>query len=255
MKGWSTMTDVMIAVIDRNALFRAGLVSLLSSTGFDRVDGAADVEELKRRVEKMGSRGIVLWTLSPTGKSPADAMTEIQAWAPQARVIFLSGKLDMELLSGAYAAGAAGFLLEDISQDALRDSLRLVLAGEKVFPSRLAEILGSLTLRQGELGLSGAKPRPTNLSDRELEILRCLAKGEPNKVIAANLEIAESTVKVHLKSILRKIHVENRTQAAVWTLAAGLADIGAMIHASRAVRGRPQPLAPYFVSGLGAADA
>lgn len=218
------MSDISLAVVDPNTLFRAGLVSLLSAMGFGAVEDGASVAELRERISGKPSPSIMLIDLSRVMGDTAEAMQEITATAPDAKVVFLANDLDIERMSACFAAGAYGYLLKDISRNALEESLRLVSAGEKVFPSRLASMMSTLSNRLGDPGLNAAKLRECNLSEREIEILRCLVNGQSNKVIAANLDIAESTVKVHLKSILRKTRACNRTQAAIWALEQGLVE-------------------------------
>ncbi len=212
------MVQIDVVVVDANNLFRAGLVSLLTTMGFAPVEEAASVAELIR-TPTASPPAIALSDL-PNGLSSAiDTIHQIGMWAANTKVVFLANDLDIEILSGCYTAGASGFLLKSISRDALAESLRLVSAGEKVFPSRLASLLAGLTSRIGG-DPNGGQPSlmSVNLSDREIAILRCLMNGQSNKVIATNLDIAESTVKVHLKSILRKTGARNRTQAAIWAI-------------------------------------
>jgi two-component system, NarL family, nitrate/nitrite response regulator NarL len=216
------MTSINLAVIDPNTLFRAGLVSLLSAMGFGSVEEVASVQELQRAADNRAVPDIVLIDLSRGIDDIDEAMHQVEAWAPGAKVVFLANELDVERLGTCFASGAFGYLLKDISRNALQESLRLVSVGEKVFPSRLASLMAGLASRLRDPGLNAARLRACNLSDREIEILRCLVSGQPNKVIAANLDIAESTVKVHLKSILRKTRAGNRTQAAIWALEQGL---------------------------------
>ena len=110
-------------------------------------------------------------------------------------------------------APLSGILTYDLSADALVRSLLLIFAGERVFPHDLA--LG----RKRAPPSSEHQSNDARLSPREREILSHLVAGDSNKLIARHLEIAEATVKVHLKSVQRKIRVENRTQAAIWALA------------------------------------
>jgi two-component system nitrate/nitrite response regulator NarL len=112
-------------------------------------------------------------------------------------------------------------LLENLSRDALQKSLTLISIGEKVFPSELASIIAGLASQQQRA--ADTECDNPDLSYRELEILRSLTSGDPNKVIAAQLDIAESTVKIHLKHILRKTNSFNRTQAALWAVRHGIA--------------------------------
>jgi two-component system nitrate/nitrite response regulator NarL len=214
-----------VVVVDANALFRAGLVSLLSEAGLGKVEAVTKVQELSRSTNGHPAPAIVLIHLS----ADLDALGAIRgaaALAPDARIVVLAQELDLAQLTVCFDAGAAGYLLQDISRDALEESLKLVRAGEKVFPSRLASLIAGLAERRCDPAPNGAALHTCNFSERELEILRCLAGGQPNKVIAANLAIAESTVKASLKNILRKTHACNRTQAAIWAFEQGLAKDG-----------------------------
>nr|WP_246529089.1 response regulator transcription factor [Microvirga zambiensis] len=109
----------------------------------------------------------------------------------------------------AFDAGADAYLLKSVSCEVLLKTLDLVLLGETVFP---AKTLGTLRNKGLAIGIGSADV----LSERERAIIRCIVAGDPNKLIARKLDIAETTVKVHLRAILRKICVKNQTQAAVW---------------------------------------
>jgi two-component system nitrate/nitrite response regulator NarL len=152
---------------------------------------------------------------------------EIRAWGPTAGIVFVAPKLDLDVMMASFGAGAGGYLLETVSGDALRDSLNLVIAGEKVFSSELASLLPMLASKFDSSGPCNLAPLESDLSRREIEILQCLTSGQSNKVIAKNLEIAEATVKVHVKRILRKAHALNRTQAALWGVATGVTSLPA----------------------------
>jgi two-component system nitrate/nitrite response regulator NarL len=131
---------------------------------------------------------------------------------PDARVVVLASALSVESLREAMNTGADGVLMKDVSPEALIQSLELVMMGRKVFPANSAALL---------LDLSNAAipvPAVRGLSLREQDVLRALATGASNKMIAHSLSIAEATVKVHIKTVLRKIDVNNRTQAAIWAL-------------------------------------
>jgi two-component system nitrate/nitrite response regulator NarL len=210
-----------IAVLAHNSLFRAGLVSLLGALGFARVVEASSLEEVKQlttedRIE------ILLFHLPYPGKSVSEAMNEIRSWRPDVKIVFLSQALHIDIIAECFAAGATGYLLENLSRDALQQSLKLVLTGEKVFPSELASIISDLAPQQRHGSGTEMESDNPNFSDRELEILQWLVRGDSNKVIAGKLDIAESTVKVHLKHILRKTHSLNRTQAALWAVRRGI---------------------------------
>jgi two-component system, NarL family, nitrate/nitrite response regulator NarL len=212
-----------LAVLAPSPLLRAGLAALLSTMGFEPVEEAADLNELKRRATDVRRPEILLISLPERDEGPAPLIQEIKAWAPHAKVVLLAPELDMPALSACFGAGAAGYLLEDISRDGLQHSLRLVSAGENVFPSDLASALSLSTSKLSGPVNTVEELRNLHATDREIDILRCIAKGESNSLIGKKLDISEAEVSAHIKHILRKLRVTNRTQAALWGVARGLA--------------------------------
>jgi two-component system nitrate/nitrite response regulator NarL len=186
--------------------------------GFNPVKEAGDCKELRQQLDEDQRirPELLLIDLSDT----AISMGEVRDWTPITKVVLLAAELDLGLMSDYFAAGASAYLLKKISADALEESIRLVLAGEKVLPSWLATVIPRIGMSRQPTAKGGGF---RNLSNREIDVLRYLASGESNKAIADTLGIAESTVKVHVKRILHKIHASNRTQAAVWGAARGLA--------------------------------
>ena len=212
-----------VTVLGSRSLFRAGLVSLLRSIGFKSIQEADDVQHLRSFIDAQPLSDLLIVGLVQGIKDVIDAVSEIRALVPTAKVVLVAAELDLDVLRGCFAAGTSGYVLEGISSDALRESLKLVNAGEKVFPSELAALFSVLMSKIDDPEAGHLALRESDLSDRELEILRCLTNGQSNKAIANNLDIAEATVKVHVKRILRKAHVANRTQAALWGVATGVA--------------------------------
>lgn len=204
-------------LVDKS-IIRAGLVELLRSQGFDDIQEAAALGELID-TNSDALPELLLVALPPRIADVSEMMSSIRGQAPLTKVVFLSNRLDINFLRECFAAGAAGYLLENISAAALQKSLTLVSMGEKVFPSELASILidvfGQNVFRSEEI-------ENCELSDRERKILNLLAGGHSNKVIAATLDIAESTAKLHISGILRKLHATNRTQAALRAVQHGL---------------------------------
>ena len=135
----------------------------------------------------------------------------------------MTDEYSIENVGLAFNAGASGYLIKTISCDPLGGALRLISMGEKVFPSQIAESLLDPAWRMARPNWNAGR-EALNLSAREIEILRCLVSGEANKVISRRLHITEATVKVHIKAILRKLRVTNRTQAAIWAVTRGLSD-------------------------------
>jgi two-component system nitrate/nitrite response regulator NarL len=167
----------------------------------------------------------VLVNLEDCGEALTGQIGQIRTAAPRARIVVLTETIRVDRLADALSAGVDGYLLKNLSGAVLHQSLRLILLGEKVFPTDLADILtNGRMMARGDIGQSG---HANGLSDREMQVLAVLLNGAPNKQIAYDLKISEGTVKVHLKAILKKIKVQNRTQAAIWALNHGIAgDIG-----------------------------
>ncbi|MBA1158562.1 LuxR C-terminal-related transcriptional regulator [Microvirga mediterraneensis] len=171
-------------------------------------------------------------SLYPSGL--AEGIWSLKQRYAQARIVVLSDSFNLEGMKSAFQSGADGYCLASTGCEALIKYLDLVMMGEVVFPSAafLTAITGSAegsddardtaSIRMQPLQVASApeghdSPVRT-LSSREAEILQCLMQGAPNKVIARKLDVAEATVKVHIKAILRKIRVANRTQAAMWAV-------------------------------------
>jgi len=149
-------------------------------------------------------------------------IAELKALNPAARVVLLADHFELNAIMAARHAGVDGFCLTASNRDVLVHSIALVLLGEVVVPSELLLTLMEDSVRGIEQphGLisetvHGSAPQKS-LSAREIEVLSWLREGVPNKTIARNLNLAETTVKVHVKAILRKIGAVNRAQAAIW---------------------------------------
>jgi two-component system nitrate/nitrite response regulator NarL len=212
-----------LAVFDPSPLFRAGLAALVSTMGFAPVQEAADLVDLIQRQDGASRPDLMLIGLPQDPVEIAPLMREIRGWAPETRVVFIASALDTSALISCFTAGASGYVLENISREGLKHSLLLVSAGEKVFPSELANALSVSSLQMSDAGDLGRELRELHATEREIEVLRCLADGEPNHAIAAKLGISETAVSADIRHLLRKLKVSNRTQAALWAVAKGLA--------------------------------
>ncbi len=213
------MEQVSAFLIDANKLFREGLKRLLDDSPFKIVAEAGNVREGVSIAEQGLKPDLVLLDLVSGGEEEAEAMRRLRQVLPDTRMVVLTTDLCTRRLSNALEAGADGYLMKDLSSDALTQSLRLVMMGEKVFPTHLAALLISGRVNGNGLEMPVSRK---GLSQREIQILRCLLNGDSNKMIANHLNITEATVKVHLKSLLRKINASNRTQAAIWALNNGI---------------------------------
>jgi two-component system nitrate/nitrite response regulator NarL len=213
--------QVRLLIIDPNTLFREGLRGLLSGTQFDVAHEASDTTEGLEIVQSNDEIEIVILDFTNDGSdTELQILTQMRAANEDIKLIVLTNEMSALLLARALNAGADGFLLKSMSSEALVASLRLVVLGEKVFPTKLATMITS-----GQIDPTAAEVRASSmkgLSEREREIMGCLVHGKSNKVIARQLGITEATVKVHLKAVLRKLNVSNRTQAALWAVRNGL---------------------------------
>jgi two-component system nitrate/nitrite response regulator NarL len=217
-----------IFVIDSCRLFREGLRRIFSDSSFEVIHESFSIEDALPFIESLHP-ALVLVDLPDCGEAPTATVNQIRGAAPSARIVVLTETIRVNRLADALSAGVDGYLLKNMSGDALQQSLRLVLLGEKVFPTDLAHLLtNGRIMSRSDTGQMG---HFNGLSDREMQILACLLNGAQNKQIAYELKISDGTVKVHLKAILKKIHVQNRTQAAIWALNHGIArDIGSGPH-------------------------
>jgi two-component system nitrate/nitrite response regulator NarL len=212
------MSEVNTLLIGRNRLFLEGLKSLLRGSSFNICGEALCVGAIE---EAEAAPELILVELRDDLSGVVEDLRQLREDLPETPVVVLTDERDPRILAGCLNAGAAAFLLKDISLEALIHSLKLAMLGQKVMPTDLAAAL--INGAAGVQSVNGKSIESYGLSDRELEILRCLVNGDANKVIANRLNITEATVKVHMKSLLRKIKAGNRTQAAIWALNHGLA--------------------------------
>ncbi|QQP90679.1 response regulator transcription factor [Skermanella sp. TT6] len=211
------MTTSRTFLIEPNRLFRQGLRHLLSGTRFE---AGAEFDTVKLALEA-GDAGFtpdLIISGQPVGDE-ADLRTLREVF-PATRILVLADDMSVDVLRTAMGAGADGFLSKNVSPEALIQSLQLIMLGEKVFPTNLAAMLLDISAPSPQNSIRG-------LSPREQEILQLLVTGASNKMIAIRLGITEATVKVHLKTLLRKIDVNNRTQAAIWAMNNGFSAEGA----------------------------
>ena len=209
------MSHIKIALIDDHTLFRSGIKALLSrQNDFEVIGEAADGLSGVKLVAQTRP-DIVLLDLDMPVMNGREALAQILSAHPEQTVVMLTVSEDSDDLTECMRLGARGFLLKNINADFLLDSIRKAVDGDNVFsPEMTARLVQSL--------ISPAAPPKNNalssLTPRELEILGYLAAGHSNKVIARRLDLAESTIKVHVQNILRKLELSSRVQAAVYAV-------------------------------------
>jgi two-component system nitrate/nitrite response regulator NarL len=204
------MISTRTVLIEANRLFREGLKQLLAGTRFEV---GAEFNTMDLAIESAATDGATP-ALVITGQAIKDVadLQRLRDVHPTARIVVLADDVSVDALRQAMGGGADGFLTKGVSPEALVQSLHLIMLGEKVFPTNLAAMLMDMN----------SQPSPLNsvrgLTTREREILQSLVGGASNKLIANRLGITEATIKVHLKTLLRKLDVNNRTQAAIWAM-------------------------------------
>lgn len=221
------MTAIRILIVDDHTLFRRGMTALLSrDPGFTVVGDAADAGQAQRRAQEWQPDVILLDNHLP-GVNGVDALPALRLAVPRACILMLTVSEDADDLGTALRNGASGYLLKTMEGDALASAIRRAVQGEHVVAP---EMTGKLVAAyRHAAGTAAAVPETAPipaplamLSPREVEILRCIAAGDSNKEIARTLSIAETTVKIHVQHILRKLDVSSRVHAAVLATESGL---------------------------------
>lgn len=232
---------VTLLVVDDHTLFRRGLIALLGQDpGLQVLGEAGDAAEALRLAAQLQPQVILLDNHLP-GVMGVDAIRGLREVSPSSRVLMLTVSEDAQDLAAALRNGAQGYLLKTIDGDLLAEAIRRAARGEPVVSPELMAKLVAAFQSQGvaEAVAQGAAPAPAPppeqagngngsssssssssggaaLSPREEDVLREIARGASNKEIARTLDIAETTVKIHVQHILRKLGLTSRVQAAVY---------------------------------------
>ncbi|HFB7611397.1 TPA: response regulator [Neisseria gonorrhoeae] len=206
---------IKIILIDDHTLFRSGIKALLSHQhGFEVIGEAADGLSGIKMISRL-QPDVVLLDLDMPGMNGREALSQIISINPQQEVIMLTVSEDSDDLTECMRIGARGYLLKNINADFLLESIRKAAEGDNVFsPEMTAKLVKSLISPQPAQRTQAL----SSLTPRELEILGYLAAGHSNKIIARHLDLAESTVKVHVQNLLRKLNLSSRVQAAVYAI-------------------------------------
>jgi DNA-binding NarL/FixJ family response regulator len=211
---------VRVAIVDDHDVFRGGLATLLAGEdGIEVVGEASTGEEGLELVARLAP-DVAVMDLSLPGISGVEATRRLCATAPFTHVLVLSISAEESDITEAVHAGACGYLLKDASIDDIVAGVRAAAGGEAVLSPRVATWL--LERLRSASPAPDAVRRGAELTEREIEVLRLLAQGSENREIARALYISPQTAKNHVSSILAKLEVENRIQAAVFAVRAGL---------------------------------
>ena len=203
---------IRVLLAEDHSVVRDGLERLLGTT--DDIEVVAGAEDGARAVELTAEHrpDVVLMDISMPNLNGIEATKRIVAENADVQVVVLTSFADRPQIVAALDAGAVGYLLKDAEPEEVIRGVRAAAKRESPFAPKVARAL-----------LDARAERPAvQLSERELEVLRCVAKGLPNKLIARNLGISEKTVKAHLTRIYQQIGVTDRTQAALWARERGI---------------------------------
>ena len=208
-----------VLLVDDHDLFRTGLRNLLEEQGVQVVGEAASGSDALRIVREIAP-DVVVMDLNMPGMSGVEATREITAIAPLTRVVVLTISDQDDDVMDAIVAGACGYLVKDSSIEELMRGINAAAIGESLISppiaSKVLQRMRAVTLDQG------AETIRAELSDRELDVLRLIANGKDNAMIAGELHISPKTVKNHISNILMKLQIENRIQAAVYAVRSGI---------------------------------
>lgn len=210
---------IKVLLVDDHKIVRQGVRAYLQTLDDIVVVAEADSGAAAVTIAKTTDLDIVLMDLEMPG--PVDGITatrQIRQQRPQTQVIIVTSHHQDEYIFPAVRAGAISYLLKDIEPDELAAAIRKAAHGEAVLDSRVAT-----RIVQELQGLRTAEINPfVELSDREFDVLKLIAAGKSNAEIAEQLVVSENTVKTHISHILRKLHLSDRTQAAVYAWKAGI---------------------------------
>ena len=222
---------IRVLIADDHSVVRQGLRTFLEGDrGLELIGEARDGAEALRMAHRLRPDVILMDLLMP-GMDGLRATAAVRRELPETEVLALTSVLEDAAVVGAVRAGAIGYMLKSAEPEELRSAIRAAAAGQvQLAPEAAARLMREVRAPEG----------PEKLSERETEVLRLVASGFANKKIARELGITERTVKAHVGSILSKLHLESRTQAALYAGRTGLVAQDQVGAAPRTgARGRP----------------
>jgi NarL family two-component system response regulator LiaR len=214
------MDKISVLIVDDHAVVRQGLKSLLSlQEDIEVVGEAANGLEAEEQTSRL-LPDVVLMDLIMPQVDGIEATRRIRALSPSTQVIVLTSFGEDEKVFSAIKAGALSYLLKNVSPGDLVNAVQAAHRGETQLHPEIAKKL------MNELSLGPRRQTPEELTERELDVLKLIARGQSNREISHELVISEKTVKTHVSNILSKLHLDDRTQAAIYALREGLATEG-----------------------------
>jgi two-component system, NarL family, nitrate/nitrite response regulator NarL len=215
------MKSVATCIVGGNHLLRAGLKSLLAETEYRTVALCQHIFDVQNAVSRLTPK-LFLIGVNSSDEIDTAVLCAARAQYPDARMVVVTTEPSRDQLASCLTARIDGYLGADAAPHALLPSLRLVMSGVHVFPTMfMADVVAAQQVQNKRPAASSGVDAHPPLSVREGEVLAFLVEGASNKTIAIHLHIEESTVKLHLRRILKKVSAANRTQAAVWAAHSG----------------------------------
>jgi DNA-binding NarL/FixJ family response regulator len=220
MRADKGLDELRVLLVDDHDIFRTGLRNLLEEQGVQVVGEAPNGRAALRLASELAP-DVVIMDLNMPGLTGVETTRHLTEIAPLMRVVVLTISVDDDDVMDAVMAGACGYVLKDASIEDLLAGIRAAAAGESwISPQIAAKVLHRLR-SQGK-SEDAAEAIRTELSDREVEVLKLIANGKDNAEIARELFISPKTVKNHISNILMKLQIDNRIQAAVYAVRSGI---------------------------------
>lgn len=211
-------TPITVLLVDDHEVVRSGVSAFLASQPDFEVVGEAKSGTEAVNLVKKTVPDVVLMDLVMAKMDGVEATRQVKAVSPRTKIVVLTSYHQDEYIFPALQAGAISYILKDVKMDELADALRRASRGEATLHPRVAS-----RVIQELHGANREELNPyTELTDREMEVLKLIAKGQSNSVIAESLVISVNTVKGHVSNILSKLHLADRTQAAVYAWQQGI---------------------------------
>jgi NarL family two-component system response regulator LiaR len=204
--------NIKVLIADDHTVVRKGIRALLSAEkyGIEVVGEASNGDEAVKKAQQLEPDVILMDLVMPV-KGGLEAIIEIKRSLSHARILVLTSFAEDENIKQAIKAGAYGFLMKDTSPDELVQTIYSVYGDKLTIPQELVHVLMGGKSKEVEPVSTEA-----DLTERELDVLRCIAQGMSNKQVAQTLSISTTTVRSHVSSMMRKLFVENRTQLAIY---------------------------------------
>lgn len=210
----TTAVPTTLVVIDDHPLFRKGVADLIAMAPELRLVGEAGDGELGVRLALETRPDLILLDLNMKGLNGIQTLERLRQTDLDARILMLSVSDSEEDVVGALRAGADGYLLKDMEPEEILANLLAAGRGQLVISPRLTELIARALRAESQ----PVRPHAAGLTPRERQVLRLIAEGVSNKLIARELGLSLGTVKVHVKHILKKLRLKSRVEAAIWAV-------------------------------------